>query len=167
MRLEVLQREYGFALRSNGTQIISTPRVETCVVWCGLDIKNGVAFLCHFDFSFSTRTLPKILKELALLVPPNHKFKSFLLGGRPLSWSSGTRECVVAFLSQQSELTIELEEGPYFKGLRGKGIFIDLESGESGQCSSSPIYRNSLKDKLIHNWHILSSLEMKRAIGSA
>lgn len=167
MVVEVLQREYGFALRSNGHQIISTPRVESCVVWCGLDLKSGVAFLCHFDFPFTTRTLPIILKELAVLVPSKHIFKSFLLGGRPFTWSSATRKRVVAFLSQQSILNIELEEGPYFKGMSGKGIFLNLESGETGHCSSSPSQRNSLKDAIKNNWHIFTFSEMKRAIGSA
>ncbi len=167
MTVEVLQREYGLALRSNGTHIISTPRVETCIVWCGLDPINGVAFLCHFDFPFTANSIPKIINELAAITPANHEFQSQLLGGRPYTWSSATRRRIKSQISQQKILNINVEEGPYFKGLCGKGIYLNLESGEAGNCSGSPVIRISMKDIIQHNWNFFTSSEMKRAKGSA
>lgn len=167
MHLEILQREYGFAKKENSNSIfISTPRVETCVVWYGVDVKNGIGFLCHFDFPFTARAIPSILKELQSITPKEHLFKCQLLGGRKLSWSPWIRKNIHSELSKQKVINLSTEDGPYFKGFRGKGFSIDLNEGSYKIFTGKVQSRNSLKETMNHNFHICTFSPMRKAIGS-
>lgn len=134
--LEVFQREYGMASIDQGVSRIRTTRVQQCTVWCGFDRSSGVAFLSHFDYPWSTRSVPKIVAELKEMAGPNAHFESMLVGGRPCLWSMRTRRRVESLLAPYSGF-ITVRNGPLSPGLRGKGRSISTVDGKIRLCSPS------------------------------
>ena len=153
--LEVFQREYGMASIGQGVSCIRTTRVQQCTIWCGFDQSSGVAFLCHFDYPWSTRSVPQIVAELEELAGKNARFRSMLIGGRSCLWSMRTRRRVESLLAPYKGF-ITVRNGPLSPGVRGKGRSISTVNGKVRLCSPSAKVRRGYSSCLADWWHTLA-----------
>lgn len=80
-RIDVPQRQYAFASRDSERHILSTENVLVCTAWFGVDKKNGLAFMCHFDSPGSTQAVTEIVAELLSKVPKTHHFETYIVNG--------------------------------------------------------------------------------------
>ncbi len=130
MKPNVLQHQYAITTREVGTAVLSTKGILICTGWYGWDSKNGIAFLCHFDWPKSADSVPEILKELRRVSPVEHRFKSILVGGKSWCWSKITRKRVKKYLTEQNELNISIKDGPLDDPFcRHRDLFISSTGG--------------------------------------
>ena len=166
--VEVFQREYAFATLANGNETLHTTLVTTCTLWYGIDEKNGVAFICHIDFPCFANTIPQILRELLELVPSEHSFRSFILGGYCWSWwSKITKNKIQEQCALNSNVKITIENSLLRPSILGEGYSIDVRTGKINKSSSKALIRTSIHERLANIKHIISLKPMKRAPFSA
>ena len=166
--VEILQREYGFGVTSKGYSGLTTTRVSTCIVWCGVDENRSVGFLCHFDFPCMAEAVPRIVGELAELVDPGTRFESYLCGGRSWlpSWSGRTRRKILEQYEESENLKIDVLEGAYSEGLLGKPLTIEISTSSITWKKQKPRRRRSWADRSYQCFRRFSTSGMRRAPGS-
>ena len=156
--LEVLQREYGICSKDDWIGTIRTTGIQQCTVWSGFDRKSGVTFLCHFDYPWSARSVPKILEELKELAGPSAKFKSVLIGGRTCRflWSTKTRNRIKSYIDPSSDFLV-VRDGPFSPGIASKGRCVSTWNGKNSYCSPSREVRKGSKVILFDWCHTLAA----------
>jgi hypothetical protein len=171
--VEVLQREFGIAVRSQGHSRIGTTGVTTCTIWLGWDTVGTLAFLCHFDYPWTTKVIPDVLDALSKHASKDTKFTSILLGGRSdcLRWSHATRNrifnSVEAYKIHHPNLELTVDHGAFLPIFGRRGYSLDLGKVEPGTYSKRPLLRSKMDQKSNAKMLWRPWLPMQRASGSA
>ena len=173
--IEVFQREYGFASKWEGHDVIATTRVSTCTVWYGHDSARTLGFLCHFDYPWTTDAVPSILDELVALGGSSARYQSWLVGGRctgPYTWATSTRrrveEQVTRYQEKFPSTAISVEQADFLSLFCSRGYKLSLSNGKLEEYPRSPQVRSSARDYLCDVAHTLNFwAPMRRAPKSA
>jgi hypothetical protein len=109
----VKQHQYAVVKFDKNTTYLATKGIWTCTGWFGVDQKNQVAFLCHFDLPSSANSVPEILQVIKEYVPTDNQFESTLIGGKAWAWSKRTRQRIKDTVNNQTDINISISESPF------------------------------------------------------
>ena len=107
--IEVLQHEYGISRGDVEGFVLTTRNVCICTAWFGYDSENKIAFMCHFDHPWTPNSVPDILRAIKDVTPEQHKFKSYLAGGKNWYYSIKTRANILSHDAAVLGLNIDVK----------------------------------------------------------
>lgn len=81
--IELHQRQWAVTTGTSKRPILASPNITNCIGFYGIDRKNQIGFMGHFDTLESIDAVPDMFNSLRALVAdiPQHEFSCHLLGG--------------------------------------------------------------------------------------
>ena len=147
-----MQKEWGYALNRDKKHILATTKILYCTGFYGYDINHVIGFLCHFDFPWSTGSLPYVFDALEKHVHRERQINCYIVGGWSFRfwWSRHTRRKIRKYISHLNNCgwNINLNEKLYnnqclslCKDGWSMALQLDVRNGHVRPYSKSPMIR--------------------------